>query len=76
MTGIIKHKHVLTTALKTALVVGTLLAFINHYEEILSLTITKAQAAQILVTYFVPFSVATYAGMKQVKRSAESTVLS
>jgi hypothetical protein len=65
----LNNKDVFQTSIKTALVVGTLLAIINHSEEILYLTFTPRGLIEIGVTYLVPFSVATYAGLKQAQRA-------
>jgi len=52
---------VLKTSIKTALLVGTLLGVINHYEHLLNGTLTRAEWIQILITYCVPFLVSSYA---------------
>ena len=45
---------------KTALVVGTVLGLINHYPAILVWSVPPQELFQIVLTYLVPFSVATY----------------
>ncbi|MGC8488121.1 MAG: nitrate/nitrite transporter NrtS [Clostridia bacterium] len=48
------------TATKTALVVGTVLALINHGGVLLSGHMTGTLALKILLTFVVPYAVATY----------------
>ena len=50
-----------------ALLVGTVLAVINHYEGIFSLSLTQMEIFQILITYLVPFVVATCAVAKHAQ---------
>lgn len=56
----IVERDTLKRSIKTALVVGTILGLINHYPAILAWSLTPQQVFQIVLTYFVPFSVATY----------------
>jgi thiamine transporter ThiT len=55
-------------SIQAALVVGTLLALINHYEHIFRGTLTKINIIQILLTYLVPYSVATFGSAMQARR--------
>ena len=52
-------------SLKVALLVGTVLAFINHYDAIISGSLSTAGVVQILVTYAVPYCVATFGSASQ-----------
>jgi hypothetical protein len=54
------ERDTLLRALKTALVVGTLLALINHGQQVLSLQFSSSWLVPMLVTYIVPFCVALY----------------
>jgi len=45
---------------QVALVVGTILAVVNHCDAIFSRTFTTTTVVQIGVTYRVPFCVATF----------------
>ena len=54
-------------ALRTSLVVGTVLALINHSDKIASGTLTRTNLIQILVTYLVPYSVATFGAAMQAR---------
>ena len=55
-----------STALKVALVVGTMLALINHSPALFSLSLTKHNVVQILLTYLVPYGVSTYSSVKVI----------
>ena len=54
-------------AVKTALVVGTLLGFINHYDDIIHGNFTATNVFQMLITYLVPYSVATWGSAMQAR---------
>jgi len=54
-------------AVKVALVVGTILALINHYDAIFTLSLTATNVFQILLTYLVPYSVATFGSAMQAR---------
>ena len=54
-------------SLKTALFVGTVLGFINHYDEIVHGTLSRTNVVQMLVTYLVPYSVATFGAAMQAR---------
>lgn len=62
------NRDILLTSLKTALLVGSVLAAINHFEPILAWRFTPAQQAKIALTYLVPFCVATYAVARHAQR--------
>jgi len=52
-----KQKHNIGRAIKVGLVVGTILATINHYDMLLTGQYSITRFIQIGVTYFVPFFV-------------------
>lgn len=58
-------------SIKVALVVGTILALINHFDSIVTLSLGKTQIIQILITYFVPYCVATFGGAKRACHTAD-----
>lgn len=62
---------VVKRSLKTALIVGTILAFINYGEEILNLSLTGEHIIKILMTYLVPYSVSTYASASAIKAALD-----
>lgn len=57
---------VFPTAIRVALLVGTLLAVINHYQAISSWSFSSKNVLQILFTYLVPYCVSTYSSMKAI----------
>jgi hypothetical protein len=54
------ERATLVFAIKLALVVGTILALINHGQAIITGHLTFDQLLPILITYCVPFSVSMY----------------
>jgi hypothetical protein len=48
---------------RIALVVGTLLALINHGDHLLRGRVTGVIAVKVLLTYTVPFTVATWSAL-------------
>jgi len=63
------HPPVLKTAVKTSLIVGTILALINHYDSFIDFSLSGTVVLQILITYLVPFSVAVFAAAKHAERA-------
>ena len=61
---------VLVRALKVALFVGTILAFINHGEKILTLSLTGQDWFKVLLTYLVPYCVSTWSAVAVIKANA------
>ena len=47
-------------ALRVALVVGTVLNLINHFDVLLGAALTTTTLVQIALTYFVPYCVSTH----------------
>ncbi len=54
-------------AVKVALVVGTILALINHYDAIFTFSIEATNVFQIILTYLVPYCVATFGSAMQAR---------
>ena len=54
-------------SLKVALVVGTILALINHFDTIFTGSLTAKHIFKILLTYLVPYSVSTYGSAMQAR---------
>jgi len=52
---------------KVALVIGTLHGIINHFDEVIDGTLTTTNIIQILITYLIPYSVATYGSAMQAR---------
>jgi len=61
-------------SLKMALVVGTLLALINHGQAIITGHFTSDRLLPLLLTYCVPFAVAMYSQI-QAKRQRDSSLV-
>ena len=57
-------------AIRTSLVVGSLLALINHGDSILAGTLSGGAILKILLTYAVPYCVALYASISAMKAMA------
>ena len=57
-------RPVVLTAIKVALVVGTILALINHGPALLALEVSRQQILQITLTYLVPYCVSTHSSVK------------
>ncbi|MDE0988843.1 MAG: nitrate/nitrite transporter NrtS [Pseudomonadales bacterium] len=65
-------RPVVLTAIKVALVVGTVLALINHGPALLALELSRQQILQIALTYLVPYGVSTYSSVKMLKNQSVS----
>ena len=63
-----KDKVCVMRSIKVALVVGTILALINHFDALLSGTITTLLIFKIMLTYLVPYSVATFGSAMQGRK--------
>ena len=59
--------QVVRTAIRVSLLVGSVLALINHGDSIINLSLSTQNIIQILLTYFVPYCVSTYSGVKALK---------
>ncbi|MFT7404638.1 nitrate/nitrite transporter NrtS [Zhongshania sp.] len=57
------------TALKVCLLVGTILALINHGSAIFNLSLSTQNILQIILSYLVPYSVSTYSSVKIILNS-------
>jgi hypothetical protein len=62
---------VVNRALKISLVVGTVLALINHSPAIFSLTLSPQNIIQIVLTYLVPYGVSTYSSVKAIMNAQD-----
>ncbi len=59
------EKTCVLRSLKVALLVGTVLAILNHYDAILSHSAGPTTFLQILITYAVPYAVSIYGAAMQ-----------
>ena len=67
-------RPVLLTAIRIAIVVGTILALINHGSAILAMDLNEVQLMQIGLTYLVPYAVSTYSSISMLARQRSSPV--
>ena len=61
------NKLVVKRATRIALIVGTILAIINHGDRMLFGDMTMGSAFKIVLTYFVPYSVSTYSAVQSIR---------
>lgn len=72
MNTYLKYAFIRSTvfrSIKVALVVGTILALINHVEIITDGIVSATTLFQIVLTYLVPYAVATHAAASQASQS-------
>lgn len=60
---------VVARSVKVAILVGTILAFINHGDKILEMTLSHQDWFKIILTYLVPYSVSTWSSVLAIKAS-------
>ncbi len=63
-------RSVVMSAVKVALVVGTLLALINHYDKLATMNFQRSDIFKILLTYLVPYGVSTWSAVKALQAKA------
>ncbi|MEQ8762317.1 MAG: nitrate/nitrite transporter NrtS [Planctomycetota bacterium] len=63
------RRSVVRRATKTAVLVGTVLAAINHGDAILGGDVDASRLARILLTYFVPYAVSTASSVGALRES-------
>ncbi|MBU2883934.1 nitrate/nitrite transporter NrtS [Psychrosphaera sp. B3R10] len=61
-------KKVAYSALKVSILVGTLLALINHGGALLEMNMSADRIIQILLTYLVPYCVSTFSAVKAIQQ--------
>ena len=66
------QKQTIARSLKVAAVVGTLLVLINHFDVLASGQLNGLIIVKILLTYLVPYSVATYAAVAALLPSRQT----
>jgi hypothetical protein len=75
------ERDTLLFSVKMALVIGTLLALINHGQALLAGHLTSDRLVSLLLTYFVPFTVAMYSQIRgkrqrdRILKELDSTAL-
>ena len=60
-------RSVVTSAIKVAIVVGTMLALINHYDKLATFSFQRSDIFKILLTYMVPYGVSTWSAVKALQ---------
>ena len=58
---------IVSRSLRVALIVGTLLALINHGGRLIALDIDADTALKIVLTYLVPYCVSTWASVQTAR---------
>lgn len=61
-------KEVVIISLKMALVVGTILALINHGPSFIKGTLSQENIFQIALTYIVPYCVSSFSSVKAIQK--------
>ena len=54
-------------SLKTSVVVGTILAMINHGDHLMAGTASTDVVAKVIITYAVPYTVSTWASIMALR---------
>lgn len=65
-----RDPQVVRLALKVALVVGTILNLINHFDLLLGAPLSRGTILQIALTYVVPYCVSTHGQVFGQRRRA------
>lgn len=60
-------KSVVARAVRVALLVGTILALINHGDALVRLAFDTNNVMKILLTYLVPYGVSTYSSVRAIQ---------
>ena len=63
---------VVVRAIKVALLVGTILALINHGGKFLSMSLSSGDWFKVILTYLVPYGVSTWSAVGALKASASN----
>ena len=63
-------RSIVFRAIKIAVIVGTILAFINHGEKVMSLSLSGEDWLKVFLTYLVPYCVSTWSATGAVRAKA------
>ena len=66
------EREVIKRSLKTSLIVGSILALINHGDALLALNMPIDRMIKMALTYAVPYLVTTSASISAIRHSNES----
>lgn len=61
-------KYCVRRSIKVSLIIGTILALLNHFDAIINNTLTRINIIQIVLTYLVPYMVTTYGSASEAVR--------
>ena len=64
--------EIVKRSLRVSAIVGTLLALINHGDRIIALSMDAPVLFKIVLTYLVPYSVATWAAVQTARSSSKA----
>ena len=67
------RRDVVIRGIKVGVIVGTILAAINHGDLIIARTLSAESAWKIALTYLVPYCVSTYAGVSAIISNSGKT---
>ena len=65
--ALVTSGRVVKSSIKVSLIVGTVLALINHGPAIVQMSLSSDRVVQILLTYLVPYSVSTYSAVQGIQ---------
>ncbi len=68
------RRDVVARSTRVALLVGTILALINHGDRLLAMDLDGEAALKILLTYLVPYCVSTWASVQALRAAAQPSV--
>ena len=60
-------RQVVPRAARVAFIVGTILAFINHGDKILAMSLSSQDLFRIIMTYLVPYGVSTWSAVRAIE---------
>lgn len=64
-----RRRDIVLRAVRVALLVGTVLALINHGDKLIDGGMQTSDYLKILLTYLVPYCVSTYSSVQTVRFS-------
>lgn len=62
-------RQVVPRAARVAFIVGTILAFINHGDKILAMSLSRQDLFKVILTYLVPYGVSTWSAVRAIEAS-------
>jgi hypothetical protein len=63
-------RQVVPRATRVAFIVGTILAFINHGDKILAMSLSGQDLFKVILTYLVPYGVSTWSAVRAIEANA------